>query len=502
MNVDLNLELWPRQMQVIEGEGTEILFGGSSEGGKSHLGRVLLIYLCLAVEGLQCLLIRKKISDILQNHVEGPTGFRVLLAPLISQGLVKITDFEITFPKGSIISFQHCQDERQFTTAQGIEKHVLFIDEATQISERIIKFFRAWVRMPLDMKERLPPELKNKLPLILYTANPIGLSVSFFRRNFVDARAPFSIEKVHGFLRQYIPSRAEDNPSVDLEAHRSRLEGLGDEKLAKALDEGDWSALVGEFFPEWDEDRHVVTDFIPPHHWFRYRSLDWGTAEPFAVYWIAVSDGEPFRDSDNKERWFPRGALIYYQEWYGCHPANPAEGLRMRNEDIAAGIVDMSESHAKSVVTLTDSKPFQQTGGGESVVEKAFRENGCLLTKGDTSRVAGWSELRSRLIGMKLDSNSEERVPTIFFCACCKAARDYMPALSRHPSEAKKNDAADHGEATHSCDAIRYGAMAHPTPRDNVAATMESRIERGLRQSNRPTIKKILGSSKTRAYFN
>jgi hypothetical protein len=58
-----------------------------------------------------------------------------MLEPLIKQGLVVITREEIRFIfNGSRINFVHLQDERQFDTAQGIERQFLVVYEATQIS--------------------------------------------------------------------------------------------------------------------------------------------------------------------------------------------------------------------------------------------------------------------------------------------------------------------------------------------------------------------------------
>lgn len=469
------MELWPRQMEAFETPATELLFGGATEGGKSHMLRIALATWCLGIPGLQCVLIRKKYDDILKNHVEGPTGFKALLAPLIERGMVQVTQDGVRFPLGSNIAFQHCQDERQFDSAQGVEKHVLALDEATQISERLIRFFRTWVRAPKEFKATLPDWAKGKFPRIIYTANPIGVSVGFFRRHFVKARPAFSMEPVEGFIRQYIPSRAADNLSVDVEATKGRLAGLNDPSKAKALLDGDWDAPTGDFFSEWDEARHVVPDFIPPVHWFRYRTFDWGNAEPFAVYWWAVSDGEQFKvpmlqlvDGIYLERevqlWFPRGALICYREWYGCQPDNPDKGLRMRNEEIAQGILARSKApEEKGITTLTDSYPFPDRGEGKTIAE-TFADNGVPLELGKTARVTGWSQMRSRLIGKEFETG--KRIAMLFFCACCKYARDYIPALPRHPSEQKMEDAAEHGEATHSCDAVRLACMARAEASD------------------------------------
>lgn len=470
---EIRWRLWPKQLLALLSSATEILFGGASSGGKSHFVRVALCLWCMAIPFLQCVLIRKKYADIISNHVDGPKGFRALLKDVVDAGQCTITKEAITFANGSKIEFMHCQDERQFDSAQGVERHVVVIDEATQIGERLIRFFRTWCRMSVEMQATLPEAWKGKFPRIIYTANPIGASVGFFRRHFVKAREPLEIERVEGFLRQYIPSKVEDNLSADLEAFEGRMEGIGDVALATALREGDWDAPVGDFFPEWDESRHVINDFTPPAHWYRYSTFDWGTADPACFYWWAVSPGEMVFD-----KWIPRGALVAYREWYICADDDQAKGRRMRNEDMRDGFLARTEKEFQKQPILTDSLPFQDRGG--DTIADVFYANGhgVQLTQGDTSRILGWSQLRSRLIGIKPDSNNPYRYPMIYFVRSCKAARDYIPALPRHPSEGKREDAAEHGEATHACDSIRIACTAHKVIRDAPRTSPERTRER------------------------
>lgn len=473
MEVALKFQLYPKQLLALNTPARELLFGGATRGGKSHFARVALVVWCLAIPMLQCVLIRKKYQDILDNHVYGRNGFIDLLGPLIELKQATVTQNGVTFANGSRITFKHCQDERQFESAQGITTHVLFIDEATQLSERLIGFFRAWCTMPEEMKAELPEDFRGMFPRIIYTANPIGPSVPYFKRKFVKARPVEAIEVVDGFPRQYIPARVEDNPSENEEETRGRVGGMYDASLARALLEGDWDAPIGEFFPEWSEDLHVVPDFIPPSHWYRFRSFDWGTADPFAVYWWAVSDGEPFYEAGEKF-WFPRGALVAYREWYGCDEEHRDRGLRLRNEDIAYGIRARSRAfEEEDLVTLTDSLPFQDRGG--VTIAHTFRECGIPLMLGDTTRIAGWSQLRSRLKGKLIDSNDKTLTPMLYFVESCRAARDYIPALPRHPSEGKSQDAAEHGESTHACDAIRLACMAHTRIKDEQPGQFDTR---------------------------
>lgn len=498
--VDLTLELWPKQKQAFDTDATELLMGGATRGGKSHFIRVSLIVWCLTIPKLQCILIRKKFQDILDNHVYGLNGFMDLLRPLINIGAAKVTQEAVTFANESRIAFKHCQDERQFETAQGVASNVLVIDEATQISERLLKTFRAWCTMTEEMKASLPAEYKNRFPRIIYTANPIGASVSYFRRHFVKPRPEGAVELVHGFKRQFIKSRVTDNPSENVEATRGRVGGMHDAATARALLEGDWDAALGDFYPEWNEDRHVIPEFLPPAWWYKYRTFDWGSADPFVVYWFAISDGEMFEADTyglvdgmwtkrTAKLWFPRGAKIVYREWYGCRDDDPAKGIGMRNPDIARGILDRSpETIGQNIVTLTDSYVFPDRGeeGGQTIA-KTFADNGCPLTLGDTSRVTGWAAMRDALIGKQFDLNAPEyRAPMLYIQESCKYARDYIPALPRHPNEAKKHeDAAESGEATHACDAIRLGVMALAPAKDKPMPDV-AKIHAQIKEATKP----------------
>ena len=454
---EVSLEAWERQDQAINSPATELLFGGASEGGKSHFIRLALIRWCTEVPGLQCLILRKYYKDVLANHMLGENNFRTMLSPWVKKKLVEITENQVRFLfNGSLITLGQCRTQEDFEKAQGIAKHVLIWDEATQIPQRYLNDLRGWVRMSNEMKERLPEDVRDRFPRIVYTCNPIGESVSWFRRNFVDCRKPFEIEKVGAFTRQFIPSLITDNPSADAVAQRERLMSMHNARVAEALITGDWNSPTGNFFTEYDDDFHSVPDFNPPNHWFKYRVFDWGSADPFAVYWVCVSDGERFKDHTGASRWFPRGAIIAYREWYGCDEKDPSRGIHLRNEDIAKGIVERTKE-TMSGYTFSDNFPFADRGASKNhekyTMADDFRDNGCPLTLGNTARVYGWKQVRTRLQGI-------EGVPMAYITKRCKYLRTYLPALGF--SEKNSEDAAEDGEATHSCDAWRLAHTVRP----------------------------------------
>jgi hypothetical protein len=101
--------------------------------------------------------------------MEGPKGFRALLAPWTSAGFVTIVEDEIRFWNGSKIYLCHCKDPKDIYKYRGAEIHALLIDELTHFLEPMYRFLRSRVRMVgLEVSENL----KGKFPRILCGANP------------------------------------------------------------------------------------------------------------------------------------------------------------------------------------------------------------------------------------------------------------------------------------------------------------------------------------------
>ena len=139
MEVDLELPaLHPKQQLAFESEATEILYGGSTRSGKSHLTRVALCAWCTEIPGLQCDIFRLNYDDVIKNHMQGEWGFPVLLASLVKVGIVKITEREIVWKHGSRITLEHANDDSILSKHQGIPKHVRVFEEAAQIKERYL----------------------------------------------------------------------------------------------------------------------------------------------------------------------------------------------------------------------------------------------------------------------------------------------------------------------------------------------------------------------------
>lgn len=464
----LDLSLHAKQGRALNTTATEVLYGGAAGGGKSHLMRVAAILWCASIPGLQVYLFRRIRDDLVKNHMEGPKGFRAMLAGWGLSGFVTIVEDEIRFWNGSKIYLCHCKDEKDIYKYQGAEIHVLLIDEATHFTERMYRFLRNRVRM---VGIKVPPDMAGRFPRILCGANPGNVGHQWVKATFVDYVQPMEVVRTPpgegGMLRQYIPARLQDNPSMaeDDPGYEARLQGLGSEALVRAMRDGDWSVVDGAYFDCWSHDRHVVRPFKVPDEWALFRCGDWGSAKPFAFYWIAIAN----EDFEAWGRLYPRGCLVVYREWYGMKDGEPNVGLKMTAEEVGAGLAERETRTDESgrfirerlEYSVLDPAAFS-TDGGPSIAERMRKAGAGTQRPADNRRVGrsgamgGWDQLRARLVG-----DGDGRPLIIFFSTCVHAIRT-IPALQHDPS---KPEDLDTDSEDHAADAIRYGVMSRPRSR-------------------------------------
>lgn len=407
-----------------------------------------------------------------------------MLAGWEAQGWVKIVEDEIRFWNGSKIYLCHCKDEKDIYKYQGAEIHVLGIDELTHFTETMYRFLRNRVRM---VGVSLPKQYVGMFPRILCGANPGNIGHLWVKTTFVTSGQPFELRLMPavegGMLRQYIPARLEDNPSMgeDDPGYEMRLEGLGSATLVKAMRWGDWDVIEGAFFDCWDSRRHVVRPFSIPEHWLRFRSGDWGSASPFSFGWWAVVSDPHTVDGLT----LPRGCLVRYREWYGMQPGKPNVGLKMHAEAVGKGLWEREQSDPDLAYGVLDPSAFKEDGGPS--IESRIREGSgdrIFFNPADNARVpgkgamGGWDQVRSRLVG---DADGNPMI--VCFSTCVDSIRT-IPALQH---DADKPEDLDTDMEDHAGDDWRYACMSRPwvrpTEQEQVKAAKSGYRAYGARSS-------------------
>lgn len=276
------------------------------------------------------------------------------------------------------------------------------------------------------------------------TGNPGGPGQGWIKDYFID-HAPLGrrirVDSNTKHKIMFIPSRVTDN-IIGLErdpGYIDRLRGTGSPELVRAWLEGDWNAVVGGYFPEFGE-RHIIAPFEIPKHWTLFRAMDWGSARPFSVLWMCVSDGTL--------RQFPTGAVIVYREWYGA--SAPNVGLKMHVAEVAEGI-KWREQGEHITYAVADPACFHEDGG-PSIAEQ-FSNYGVMWKPGDNKRIPGWTQVRNRLIGH--DGRSMLYVVGV-------GCRDLIRTFPMQMHDERKPEDMDTEGEDHSLDCLRYGLQTRP----------------------------------------
>jgi len=486
MQLPLDFKLHLKQGSALLSKATEILYGGAAGGGKSHLMRVLAILLCTLVPNLQVYIFRKHFGDLYKNHMEGPSGFPMLLWPWINAKLCKVNVGKnyIEFWNGAKIHLCHLQHEKDLLKYQGAEIHVLLMDELTHFTEKEYRFLRARVRkgsLEVPEKELMPGLLlSEKLPLIVCGSNPGSIGHIWVKRAFVEYAPPLEVNRTRkaegGMLRAYIPAKLQDNPTLmeNDPDYIDRLEGLGDPALIKAMRDGDWNIVAGGAFDDvWDEEHLVVPRFPVPRGWRLDRSFDWGSSHPASVGWWAESNGEEVTYMERRfengmleefevTRCFPRGSFIRFAEWYITKEIGSNKGEKLSAKEIALGIKKrekdmLDQGWIKGTVLPgpADSQIYQTTQSDVPTIGDKMSDEGIRwipANKAPGTRINGLELVRGRM--------KEREGPGIYFMNNCRAAISILPGLPRDPDNTED---VDTDSEDHLYDDVRYKCLG-PKP--------------------------------------
>jgi PBSX family phage terminase large subunit len=224
---------------LIDKETNEILYGGGAGGGKSVLGCVWLIYMCLAYPGTRYLMGRAILKTLKESTLL--TFFKICK----DIGLKKDIDFRYNAIEGVIRwnneseiylkDLFHYPSDPEFDELGSTEYTGAFIDEASQVSQKAYSIVMSRLRYRLDEY--------GLIPKILTATNP---TKNFLYAEFYKPSKENTLQK----YRRFIPALVQDNPFISKHyiENLKKLDRISKERLLF----GNW---------EYDDDPSRLFDY-------------------------------------------------------------------------------------------------------------------------------------------------------------------------------------------------------------------------------------------------
>ena len=409
-----------------------ILYGGAAGGGKTAAFLMDALYNAANFPGMRIGCFRRSYPELEESF----------LAQLAKWDYAKAlgakwntTNKILKFANGSVINFTYAENLVDASRILGGEYQAFYIDEASQMLPAVIQHIEERLRSG----SRLVPVIGLRL-----ATNPGGVGHKYLKDRFINPTRRGQVrhtEQVGDSKRNrsvaFIQAKVTDNPHVN-EGYHAVLDSIPDPRRRAAMRDGDWDAMVGQFFEQWQYSKHVVRSFEMPKEWQRYAGIDYGFRDPFAVVWIAV---------DNDSRiWVYREICI----------------TGVNADDQAKMIIEAERTHGElEVMRVADPSMWGSRGTPMSIAD-IYGIEGCGIMKADNDRINGWSRVHQYLNdGPPCEIHKSmgwEKCPMLHvFEDKCPQFVEQIPALPR--SNAKPDDAETRNVDDHIPDALRYVCM-------------------------------------------
>lgn len=409
-------------------------YGGAKGGGKTWAVRVKALLGAYNYPGIRVLLMRKTYPELQSNHIE--PMLKMIQPELASYNGALHT---IYFENGSLIHFGHWSGENSELEYNGQEYDWIFLDEATQFTWRTFQFLGGLLRGV------------NKFPKRMYiTCNPGGVGHRWVKRLFIDkdyitnSDNPEEDENPDDYV--FIPATVEDNKAL-MESSPQYVRNLAQmpENLRRAYRYGDWSALGGNYFPEFSEAVHTVESFKIPEHWPRYRSFDYGL-DMFACAWFAVDE---------------EGRSWMYREYSESN---------LIVQDAARAMLDHTLPGENVSITFAPPDMWNRQKDTGKTMAEIFMECGVPIVRADNNRVQGHMLMKEQF------AKRDDGKPSMLIFRNCKETIDDIKDIQA--DEKNPNDCAkDPHEVTHRVDAVRYYCISRTVAAEQQRQAAEEAFE-------------------------
>lgn len=263
--------------------------------------------------------------------------------------------------------------------------------------------------------------------------NPLGIGHAWNMNYFIDHIYPDHVTEDQRKQYKFIPATPHDNKFLS-QSYWDFLNSLPT-RLKRAWLEGDYHVFAGQAFPTFTYDSHVIPWAKMPEAWKswpKWRSVDWGYADPFACYWHTKDPNI--------------GRIYTYRELY-------LAGLTDRQQ--ARMILENTPPDEMINITYADPSMWaKKNRGGDQPPTSAADEYqivGLPLTAADNDRMNGMRKFRNILEPLP------DGLPGYQIVETCYNLWRTLPLLVLEEHGEDIIHDKNHKQEDHPYDGVRYG---------------------------------------------
>jgi hypothetical protein len=327
--MEINLNLTKKQGEtfkiLLDKTHREVLYGGAKGSGKSYLGSVWVLYMCITYPGIRALIGRTVLTQL------RVTTIKTLMDLFKECGITgehytyNQQSNELKFFNGSEIVFRDLQynpSDPNYDSLGGLELTIAFIDEVAQVSRQAYDVVRSLLRYKIN-------EYKLK-PTLFMSCNP---SQSWLKQEFYLPHVQGTLDATKIFI-QALPT---DNKFLPAE-YLDILKNLPPKQM-KRLYLGDWNYETEEdSLFDFDTISSSVFRIAPNVDDKKFMSVDvarFGSDRSVVVLWVGnvITEILVYSKLSTTELSEEIKGLI---QKYGVHPQN----IVVDSDGVGGGVAD------------------------------------------------------------------------------------------------------------------------------------------------------------------
>lgn len=195
-----------------------------------------------------------------------------------------------------------------------VEFAAICVEELTKNTEETFEDLRTRLRFP-GIQDRK----------FVAATNPGQVGHGWVKRKWVNIDPQYKDLEQERFF--FIPAKFSDN-KYNPDDYGIQLSSIRDPQKRKALLDGSWDVFEGQYFEEWNRQKHVIMPFVP-HEKVIVGGMDWGRANPFSFH-LATVEKVFHRTSEGDLQTFYRTKTFF--EIYGTEKTPEEWGNIIKKE--------------------------------------------------------------------------------------------------------------------------------------------------------------------------